>query len=51
MTEARLLAVPRTCPDCTASPVTIPPLKGFSAAVLTVHDATCPLLGSLITRR
>lgn len=50
MTEARFLRVPRSCPDCTGTPEAIPPGDGFSAALLTVHDASCVTLAAM-TRR
>lgn len=49
LTESPLVRVPRSCPDCSGRPETIPPIEGFQAALLLIHDGSCPLLGAMLT--
>lgn len=38
----RYTLVRRRCPDCNGRPETIPPAEGFTAAILLIHDSSCP---------
>jgi hypothetical protein len=46
--NGRYLAVRPRCLDCLGQPATIPPDEGFDAAVLLVHDRTCPLFNDAL---
>lgn len=46
----RYVRVPRQCLDCSGRPETIPPAEGFSAAILLIHDASCPLFLGAVRR-
>lgn len=50
LTEHRYARVPEHCADCNGTVETIPPLAGFTAALLRVHQAGCPQFGSMVMR-
>ena len=51
LSESPYVRVPRRCPDCTGRPEPILPADGFDAALLLIHDGSCPTLGAMTRRR
>jgi hypothetical protein len=47
VTGHRYARVPKRCDDCNGEVSTITPAAGYTAALLRVHQRTCPQFGSL----
>jgi hypothetical protein len=50
LTECRYARVPEKCGDCNGEVCTIPPGPGYAAALLRIHEETCPQFGSMALR-
>lgn len=44
----RFVRIAQICLDCSGPATTVPPDDGFDAAVMVIHDSTCPLYGSAV---
>lgn len=49
-TEYQYARVPKRCGDCNGEVSTIPPEPGYTAALLRIHERTCPQFGSMALR-
>lgn len=50
VTGSRYAGVPERCGDCNGQVSTIPPEPGYLAALLRIHERTCPQFGSMVLR-